>query len=439
MAKAKEWHDLSMYGIRLLVSLSQKDGKTVNTAVLATDNDAFDPEVARKLEAKGFEKKSLEGKLVYTIGSLPSTLLPSILPKVKMYELRSKEDLAALMVKGKLAPYVEPAPEAADEAAPDELDAVDTTVFEDIDAAPAPAKPAAAPATKQKPATTPKAAKAPKAPKAAASKKPRAAKPDVAKKAEPAKKTAAPAAAKPAAPAPTQAAGKPLPGWEKIDANQFEQFLTYEGVSPDARSDYRAAITAMSHHFSFAEVFETEHEIDPATPNKGYGSVLRERLKTETKHKELAKSRIIDLLYGFVKEFLNRDDAQRAVHASFVEERKEDVEKLWDWTTAFMKKFDDQHGGIPNFLTTYPRVVRIAGMRTLFDLVTTDKPRELEAKLKSEDLRFAQDAMPGKQFANYMNPVISKLRRSDDAIEQIRAQRDEVFGKELGAAPAPVK
>lgn len=408
---ANEWPDLSMYGMRLMLSLAQGGKKT---AVLMTEDGSFDPKLAQELENKGFERKSYDGQLVYAIGSLPPSLMTDNFPKLKWEQLRSKAEISAKVLKGNLTPYVEPAPVAAEEApVADELDAIDTKVFEDIDAAPAPAKAATA--------TAP----ASKAPKPAA-KKPRAKKEPVA------------AAEKPSAPAKAEAAGTPLPGWDLLDIDLFDQFLVHEGVSPDARADYRAAIAAMSRHFSFSEIFEAEHEIDPETPNKGYGSVLRERMKAETKHKDLAKSRIIDCLYGFAKEFLNRSKAARAAHAAFSKEQAGEVEKLWEWTEGFMFEFDKKHGGIPNFLTTYPRVVRIAGMRTLFDLVTAEDPRGFEATLKDEDKRFAQDAMPGKQFANYMNPVISKLRRDPEAVVKLRAQRDAVFGEpDLDTAPAP--
>lgn len=410
----KGWPDLSAQGLKMSLHAEkvEQGGKEeiIRRVIISALDGEIDKGVSERLESIGFTKMVLDGNVVQTKSG---RLLEPDLQRALQKSYTKLPQGADFRIAGKLEPYEEP--EIEDDLATDDLSGfaevdLDAKVEEaPVAEAPAEDTPAAEPVKAQKP-------QAPKSKPAEGEKK--------------AKRQPRPAQDKPADPASLEA----LPGWEALaDLSDFEAFLVHEGVPSNARAEFIAAMQVIRATFDFEDIFVKKHD----DPKKSFGAKLREMFLKETRRKDLATMRIIDPVYPFAKEFLARNEEQRAEYRAFAETRGDEIDGMCNWLDEVVENFHDkaraENGGkeIANFMSTYPRNLRMAGARTFMNLIAAEDQNPIFRQMKENDARFSE--LVGKQANNYMSPVVTKLRTDDKLVAEVRARRDALFG-----APAPV-
>lgn len=408
MAEQKKgtWPDLSAQGLKMSLHIDEDGTRRVIISALKGDIPA---DVNERLDDIGFTKMVLDGNVVHTkSGKLISTDLQRAL----RYGTATLPANANFRITGKLEAYEEPAVQ-------DDLEGADLSAFAevDIDAEDTPDEPAPQKAEAEK-----------AAPKPAAPKK------ETSSLDKP-KKARGQAPAKPVDPSELEA----LPGWDAFaDLDDFDAFLTHEGVPSQARAEFLSAMQVIRATFEFEDIFVKQHTDE----KKAFGAKLREMFLKETRRKDLATMRIIDCVYPFAKEFLKRDAEQRAQYRVFAEARAHEVDAVCDWLDEVVEDYHDRareaNGGkeIANFMSTYPRNIRMTGARTFMNFIAAEDQTPLFRQMKENDARFTE--LVGKQANNYMSPVVTKLRGDETVVENIRERRNALFGEPAPEmAPAP--
>lgn len=391
---ASSWPNVSEHGVELLLKpdtrqLSEGEKKN-NLAIVRSTKEGFDKNLEIALIHEGFEKMSADGVPVFvaegTKVRLTASLLKRLFGSFEKYELKSAADQARIRYDGEITPWVEP-------VAVEEVSGYEKLVREAAEGnpieEPSPAEEAAAPVENT---------------------------PDDAMAA-----TATNAGHKELG---TTVSEQALPEGFVV---QFGSYLVHEGVPREARDDFLAAVVDITAQFSFAQAFEDKTK----SPQD-----IRRDYKPLATNKELAKSRVVDCVVPFVRQFLQKSDEQRHEYVEFASEHTQEMDAYIDELTGFMDDFVKVETA-KNVASTYERNLRMTGARAISILSTIEDQAQfnrISREFAAKDERLS--VLNSSAYSNYKLPI-TKVRKNDEFRERLDGMWADFKSSLENSAPAP--
>ncbi len=213
------------------------------------------------------------------------------------------------------------------------------------------------------------------------------------------------------------------------DMKAFEAFLIYEGVPSAIRREFIAGALEMNRVFSQDEIYSSEK-----TPSE-----FRKEFATRTPRKDLAKLKIADRVFPFLRVFREKSEADISEYLEFADryiDQVEDFHSDFEREAAILQAKNVENGvNAKDTTQSFEYGTRISGFRTMVEFIVVDpqNQKDLEDEIR-KDPRFAM--LTKGQYINFKSPLLTMIKRDEEILERLKQSWEEKIPNDMaGDAP----